>query len=1080
MILNELFEQKGELKNLYCSRKVLNGKDIVAWAKTQGFADILSPEDMHVTIAHSKAKLDWDAIPDSFDHITIAQGRGERVVKDFGTAIVLHFKDQALTNRAEELKKLGASSDFPTYKAHISIVYGKLPEGLELKDIEPYEGVIKLGPEIFKEIDNDYKKKLDEKNKLKETQERLPDNVIKAFEELGNQQRGRPERAMLRVQNANIGGVLNSLVEHTGDLVHRMSHLASKGVFDYDIGNKVNRMLRLLQSGYGFEREHMENMRSNADYNNETIEERKSKIDATLHQYYVEHSKLPAYNRAQWLANEASMAIGLQKWEVAEKYLVELKSMVVSPEGFNHYASQYKLDSDGNLLTYPYALDEAFVPTPAFNAWFKNSKVVDATGKPLVVYHGTNQPIEAFSKNRGGMSTGETGGATLGFFFTSDPEEAADYAGNAGRRVVHNVDAFEKERDRLEAETYRLEKQGQRTGNWKPYEEAMSAWESLEIDATREDELVGQNLVPVYLSIQNPAYYDFKGGGNGPSTGVNFEEMIAAAKQKGHDGFIARNIKDSPTGHFVSDHYVVFSPNQIKSAFSTNFDPNSYDIIAEEAFKLPNGNGSRTTSIFKNPTKSQLRALVENARMHLIRGMMLEINGKWALYVWAAYSLGHWNFIADMHDGGERFENYISVYLSDDLETLERNKDWRDVPVQQANGFFYALSSKPNIRPREKEIASQFSVFKDTQLNEINLIGDFDDDLNAFRRENGTSNWSMPKKAKKVGEIADLKLYKSSDYATDTYYLLSDKKRPLGKANLIRSNVIKERNFYKVSHIWFDPTIRGKGYGFKFYEYLLNTGINIVSDSDQTRFAKELWQKLARKYTVRPYDGEDIGEPITDTSEFYGNNFDLLIASKDDVLKESFSAQDVDPDQLYNTFKKSYEDSTGTSWSRDKLFSRARDWKFFGDETGFVAIRQQRSGMKKLVAVAGNPRSILKGLDELAKEGGPIWGAVSEEMIPMAKRRGFIAPHQIPGGTFFIKMLMKAIPSYVFGGVEPVVGNDGSITLDYADVGSAKKYIIGNKEYFAFMTKIPDVSEYLQKVPGLDAFLKMIGLGNRG
>ncbi len=40
--------------------------------------------------------------------------------------------------------------------------------------------------------------------------------------------------------------------------------------------------------------------------------------------------------------------------------------------------------------------------TPEFKAWFGDSKVVDADGKPLVVYHGTGRDVSAFdrSKNR--------------------------------------------------------------------------------------------------------------------------------------------------------------------------------------------------------------------------------------------------------------------------------------------------------------------------------------------------------------------------------------------------------------------------------------------------------------------------------------------------------------------------------------------------------------------------------------------------------------------------------------------------------------------------------------------------------
>jgi hypothetical protein len=195
-------------------------------------------------------------------------------------------------------------------------------------------------------------------------------------------------------------------------------------------------------------------------------------------------------------------------------------------------------------------------------------------------------------------------------------------------------------------------------------------------------------------------------------------------------------------------------------------------------------------------------------------------------------------------------------------------------------------------------------------------------------------------------------------------------------------------------------------------------------------------------------------------------------------VDEDFHIQDVgDIDHFYGVFKQSYEDSTGAAWSEDKLLSRARNWTFYGDEEGFVAVRVQGSGMKKLVAAAGNPRGVVKGLTELQASGGPIWGAVSAPLAMMAKKRGMIVPHLIPGGPFFIKVLAKTIPPSVFGGHEPVVTKDGGLVFSYEDVGETTKYIIGNKAYFAHMLELPHVIEQLKKVPGLERFLKMIGIG---
>lgn len=61
--------------------------------------------------------------------------------------------------------------------------------------------------------------------------------------------------------------------------------------------------------------------------------------------------------------------------------------------------------------------------TQAFKDWFGDSKVVDADGKPLVVYHGTPNTFSSFDPSKARED---------GFFFTADPEHAEIYAGARG------------------------------------------------------------------------------------------------------------------------------------------------------------------------------------------------------------------------------------------------------------------------------------------------------------------------------------------------------------------------------------------------------------------------------------------------------------------------------------------------------------------------------------------------------------------------------------------------------------------------------------------------------------------------
>jgi len=76
------------------------------------------------------------------------------------------------------------------------------------------------------------------------------------------------------------------------------------------------------------------------------------------------------------------------------------------------------------------------VATPTFRQWFSGSKVVDARGDPLEVYHGTDRPFGQFDMSRGGdtlqTETGAKNGV-LGAFLTTDYGKAsALYAGKRG------------------------------------------------------------------------------------------------------------------------------------------------------------------------------------------------------------------------------------------------------------------------------------------------------------------------------------------------------------------------------------------------------------------------------------------------------------------------------------------------------------------------------------------------------------------------------------------------------------------------------------------------------------------------
>lgn len=58
-------EGKATPRTLYVCRKLLNADEVLAWARSQGFKDLLSADDLHVTIAYSRTRIDWMQISEA-------------------------------------------------------------------------------------------------------------------------------------------------------------------------------------------------------------------------------------------------------------------------------------------------------------------------------------------------------------------------------------------------------------------------------------------------------------------------------------------------------------------------------------------------------------------------------------------------------------------------------------------------------------------------------------------------------------------------------------------------------------------------------------------------------------------------------------------------------------------------------------------------------------------------------------------------------------------------------------------------------------------------------------------------------
>lgn len=141
-------------RTLYVRRDVLNADEVLKWAKEQGFSETLSADDMHVTIAFSRRPVDWMKAGEAWDDELKVKAGGPRLIEQFGKAKVLIFASSQLQWRHDEFKREGASWDHPEYQPHITISYAESPSNIEA--IEPYQGEIILGPEMFEEVNEDW------------------------------------------------------------------------------------------------------------------------------------------------------------------------------------------------------------------------------------------------------------------------------------------------------------------------------------------------------------------------------------------------------------------------------------------------------------------------------------------------------------------------------------------------------------------------------------------------------------------------------------------------------------------------------------------------------------------------------------------------------------------------------------------------------------------------------------------------------------------------------------------------------------------------------------------------------------
>lgn len=178
-----------------------------------------------------------------------------------------------------------------------------------------------------------------------------------------------------------------------------------------------------------------------------------------------------------------------------------------------------------------------------FWKWFDDSKVVDEFGRPLIMYHGTQNDFDEFKTD-----------SELGAHFGNIKQ-----ANHITARKIHN--------------------------KYFNYDHSY---------------LAGQSIIPVYLSIKNPLRLNDVGAfspgnvskelvdmniiGDNLDSSLSNKDVVTIISSKGYDGVVYLNKHEGLIGGFrrtpSGDSYIAFFPNQIKAKNNNgNFDINKISML---------------------------------------------------------------------------------------------------------------------------------------------------------------------------------------------------------------------------------------------------------------------------------------------------------------------------------------------------------------------------------------------------------------------------------------------------------------------------------------------------------------------
>lgn len=257
---------------------------------------------------------------------------------------------------------------------------------------------------------------------------------------------------------------------------------------------------------------------------------------------------------------------------LAEKYDESLSSK--GGPGSGNYGHAGRPGLQGGSSTEDVSMMKTPVDTPEFKAWFKNSKVVDNSGVPMVVYHGTPADFEVYDPEKAN---------DVGFHFGT-PEQADFKIGGGFFKMgipysegVNVQPVYLSIQNPLPLKDHSWDTPGMMIVSLQ--QEGLKIPKYL--DALAEKISLHDREQPTYDDEKWNSLGDYqfrkakeKWWADRKELRKQFkEDTVKAIEENGYDGIVYSNEVEG-----VGKSFIAFRQNQIKSLFNRSFDPSSVNI----------------------------------------------------------------------------------------------------------------------------------------------------------------------------------------------------------------------------------------------------------------------------------------------------------------------------------------------------------------------------------------------------------------------------------------------------------------------------------------------------------------------